>query len=169
MPKSTQQKNKGKGQPILPSIVYDVIDRELKAHLTYFPSKGEITEGEIATWHRDLEVFQIKAIEWAFDCWRRNGRFFPVYGDILDLCIAYQPREITQKNGCDAECRRNHFRSYSWGYDGGDLLWMWAKLAEIDHKPSPAEWNKLLDELDSKRDGGAPPAAAEWRNTINAL
>jgi len=47
--------------------------------------------------------FTLTAIDWAFDTHRRLGNFFPKFGNILDLCIAWEPPEQTTKpaqGGC---------------------------------------------------------------------
>src|SRR5690242_9924077 len=71
----------------------------------------ELTTEEIENWHKDLGVFQKDQIEQAFDNWRRNGRKFPVYGDIIDLCIAYEP-PTRPSSLCSIECRERHGKGY---------------------------------------------------------
>ncbi len=111
MPRSKQRKASGQGEIMTPSRVLDVIDNCLKDMARTYPQKVLEPE-EIEHWHRDLSPFPVKAIEWAFDNWRRNGRFFPVYGDILDQCIAWAPPEQKHTQACDAQCKARHRRGY---------------------------------------------------------
>jgi hypothetical protein len=160
--RSTPRKSKARGEVMAPLSVLDKLDSLLKEHLAIFQTKGELTEAEIEHWHRDLGVFPIPAIEYAFDCWRRNGRFFPVYGDILDLCIAWAPAEKTGYVKCDAECRERHHR----GYNEVDIKTLYqlvvAKVSAAERMPqnklTKTEISELLDQLDAKR-GSSP----DWR------
>jgi hypothetical protein len=163
MPKSKQRKPSDKGETMTPSRVLDVIDNCLKDMSRTWPAK-ELSSEEIEHWHQDLGPFPVKAIEWAFDNWRRNGRFFPVYGDILDQCVAWEPPEHTRKPICDAQCKADHGKGYHWN----DVYWLLVKLkapcavgAEFARKEpvKPGEIEALMEELDRKRPGGAP----EWR------
>jgi hypothetical protein len=167
MPRSTQRKNKAQGTLIAPSSVLDVIDKLLKEQMKTFPSKIELTEGEIEHWHQDLSPFTARAIEWAFDAWRRNGRFFPVYGDILDLCIAWEPAEA-ERPLCDAVCKSRHRRGYGEEPFRGvhDVTRLYelirrkieAEKRTVEQKFTDEEIEGLLDELDKMR-GSSP----EWR------
>ena len=157
MPQSKQRRRAGHGEVIQPLSVLDRIDLLLKEHLSIFPSKPELTAEEIEHWHQDLNVFPLEAIEYAFNEWRRNGHFFPVYDDILQLCRAWQPPEKATTR-CSADCQERHGK----GYNTNDVLKLWAlhasKRTELDRPLKPAEWNEILAQVDNWR--GAPP---EWR------
>lgn len=113
MPKSTQRKRSESSEAKTPLLLLDVIDNCLKDMARTFPQK-ELTPEEVEHWHKDLSVFPQGAIEWAFDNWRKNGRFFPVYGDILEQCIAWAPSDTTVRSTarCDAICRARHGKGY---------------------------------------------------------
>jgi len=156
MSKSTQRKRSAQGVLIPPSSLLDVIDRCLKDLQRTWPNK-ELTTEEIEHWHADLGVFSRGAIEYAFECWRRNGRFFPVFGDILDLCVTFQPPEVT-KRGCSIECRERHGK----GYNENDIAKLFklyeTRISQLSRPMTDAEINKLLDDLDKWR--GKRP---QWR------
>jgi hypothetical protein len=164
MPQSNPRKRKESGE-LKPSLnVLERIDSLLKEHLLLFPWKLELTEEEIEHWHKDLSPFPIAAIEWAFENWRRNGRFFPVYGDILDQCIAWKPKEdYTYVPGCSAECLAKHGTGYN-EIDIRKLMKLYIAKYPDNRWPKPlvrltdAQWDELYDELD-KVPGGPP----EWR------
>jgi hypothetical protein len=158
MLRSTQHKHNAQGELIPPSSKLDAIDACLKDMSRTWPMK-ELTPEEINHWHLDLGVFPLLAINWAFDSWRRNGRFFPVFGDILDLCVAWEPK-VSGHAICNVECKRRHYR----GYGETDMIKLW-KLYGDKHQNrltplTDAEWEALYDDLDKWR-GKAP----EWRET----
>jgi hypothetical protein len=159
MPSSKQRKTKQQGELMPPSSALDAITNLLKDQLRTFPSKGVLSDEEIAHWHQDLGRFPIAAIEWAFENWRKNGRFFPVYGDILDQCIGWEPAVAPQyAPGCSKECRERHGKGYNWN-DMKMLFDLYvAKRAEVNGPLRKAEILPLFDRLDKVR-GGAP----EWR------
>ena len=140
------------------------IDSLLKEMLTTFPSKGEVTVEEIEHWHRDLQPFPLPAIEWSFDTHRRNGRFFPLYGEILDLCISWEPAQRDTRV-CDAECRKKHGTGYGENHVKGffDVTFLGELVREKivankrtrDQVLTDDEIEQLCVELDKKR-GGAP-------------
>jgi hypothetical protein len=157
MPSSTHRRRKQQGEVMPLLSVSERIDSLLKEMLNIFPSKGEVTDAEIEHWHKDLQPFPIQGIEWAFDTHRRNGRFFPVYGEILDLCIAWEPS--TGQSVCTAECKRKHGK----GYGSNDILWLLQKYnekrASLPSRPLiDAEVDSLMDDLDKHR--GHKP---QWR------
>jgi hypothetical protein len=157
MPQSRPRRRKGHGEVMPPLNVSERIDSLLKEHLSVFPSKPELTDAEIEHWHKDLSPWPIAAIEWAFDCWRRNGRFFPVYGDILDLVTAWEPAETT-KRGCSRECKNRHGKGYNEN-DIAKLFKMYtARMNEISRPITDAEIEVMLYDLDKWR-GKSP----EWR------
>ncbi len=156
MPQSKQRKRNAQGVLIPPSSLLDVIDKGLKDMSLTWPQK-DLTAAEIDLWHRDLGNFTKGAIEYAFECWRRNGRFFPVYGDILDLCIAFTPPEVT-KRGCSIECRERHGK----GYNENDVAKLFklyeTRMSQLSRPMTDAEIDTLLDDLDKWR--GKHP---DWR------
>lgn len=164
--KPRKRKQRGEVMPLL--SVSDKIDSLLKEMLTTFPAKREVTVEEIEHWHKDLQPFPIQAIEWAFDCHRRNARFFPVPGEILDLCIEFSP--ITGTSDCDAECKRRHGKGY--GENRSKGFYDITRLNELVRRKIQAEKrtlaqpltdteiNGLLDELDKMR--GYKP---QWRES----
>jgi len=165
MPSSKQRKRSAQGELIAPSSVLDVIDNCLKEMCRTFPQK-ELAAEEIENWHRDLGVFPVEAIKWSFENWRRNGRFFPVYGDIIDQCVAWEP--VKQQAECDAECKRRHWAGY--GESPFKGMHDVTRLNELvrrkiqaekrtrDQPFTDVEIDGLLDELDKMR--GKAPA---WR------
>ena len=162
MPQSKTRKAKDSGAD-LPILKNARIRELLKVQLQTFPQK-ELFEEEIVNWERDLEPFPIRAIEWAFDNWRRSGRFFPVYGDILDQCIAWLPAERSTAV-CDADCKKKHGTGY--GENAALGLHDVTQLFELvsrkirtekrsrDNKFTDEEIEQLLVDLDKMR-GGAP-------------
>lgn len=164
MPSSKRRKPNARGELIAPSSVLDTVDNCLKDMNRTWPVK-ELTAEEIEHWHQDLSPFPAAGIKWAFDNWRRNGRFFPVYGDILDQCVAWQPPEPVDPTGCNAECKRRHWTGY--GESPFKGLHDVTRLNELvrrkiqtekrtaDQSFTDAEINGLLDELDTMR-GNAP-------------
>lgn len=161
MAKFPVRRRKGHGEVVPPLSTSDRIDSLLKEHLAIFPSKSELTEGEIEHWHRDLGQYQTAAIEWAFDTWRRNGHFFPVYADITSLCEAWNPPELERK-GCDAACRRRHHQ----GYGEVDVKYLnslvvgkiMAEGRTREQRLTDSEIDALLDQVDTRR--GSHPM---WR------
>lgn len=158
MPQSKTRRRPGHGEIITPLSVSDRIDSILKEHLSIFPSKPELTVEEIEHWHQDLSAYPLEAIEYAFDGWRRNGRFFPVYADILELCKAWEPNQSTKYQRCSEDCRARHGK----GYNSNDIMKLWTlhdkKRAELKRALEPEEWEEILIEVDKWR--GGPPA---WR------
>jgi hypothetical protein len=155
MPRSTHRARKPRGE-VMPLLSVSIkIESLLREMLTTFPLKGEVTVEEIEHWHRDLQPFSIQAIEWSFDVHRRNGRFFPLYGEILDLCIGWSPPEGT--SSCDAACKKRHGS----GYHSNDILWLMERYNQVratlpNRALTDGEVEKLLVELDKKR--GSVPA-----------
>lgn len=151
MPRSTTRRRKGHGEVIAPLSVSDKIDSLLKVLLATFPSKTELTDEEIENWHRDLSGYQVEAIEYAFDCFRRSGLFFPVPAQIIDLCQTWEP-PLKYRPGCDAVCKERHGK----GYDDADLLALWKLYAEwypkpLEKKLSYEQRQDLIDELDRRK------------------
>jgi hypothetical protein len=146
----------------------DVIDKWLQKMLAAFPAKGELTPEEIQDWHRDLNPFSEAAIDYAFECHRRTAIFFPMYGQIIDICVSFEPPNQTYKPPTREDISR-----YGTQYDVNDFLWILIKLRApcvvgpvSDMRktaPTAEEWNKLLDECDRKRTGGAPQGASGFR------
>jgi hypothetical protein len=160
MPKSKQQKTKVAGELISRSSASAIerVDYWLNFLLSVFKEKPELTEEEIAFWHRDLAPFSPAAIDYAFEAHRRNAIFFPLYGQIIDLCISFEPPKIASQTTCDAICRARHGK----GYNEADIK----KLCNLMIREMDAGRfvvpEKLLDELDKIRAGGSP----EWRRPV---
>ena len=156
MPQSKQRRRPGRGEVVPPLSVFDRIDSLLKTQLSIFSSKPELTVEEIEHWHSDLSRYPIAAIEYAFEEWRRNGHFFPVYDDILQLCRGWQPDSGNKR--CSRECQSRHGK----GYGTADVLKLWhmhtTAHAQLGRELTEEEWEGLLGALDHWR-GGAP----EWR------
>lgn len=159
MSKSTQRKARDSSADSL-ILKRDRIRQLLKTQLLTFPQK-ELFEEEIGNWERDLDPFPIAAIEWAFDNWRRNGRFFPVYGDILNQCIGWEPPDrATAQSGCSKECSSRHGHGYHWN----DIKRLNALVVEkiqsegrtADNPLTEHEIDALLAKVDQVRKGGAP-------------
>lgn len=160
MPSSKQRRRKGHGEVTPPLSVQERILELLQIQRQTFPSK-ELDQGEVERWVVDLDRYQIAAIEFAFDQWRRNGRFFPIPADIFELCEAWNPPELERK-GCDAACRRRHHQ----GYNEVDLKHLNSlvvgKITAEDRTPdqrlTDSEIDELLDQVDARR--GSHPM---WR------
>jgi hypothetical protein len=157
MPRSRRRRQPGHGEVVPPLSVSDRIDSLLKEHLSIFPSKPELSEAEIEHWHRDLNDFRMEAIEYAFDNWRRNGRFFPVYADIIELCEQWEPTE-GKKSSCSAECKARHWKGYGWPDIHKLSKLFMAKRGELKRPLTENEFEMLLDAVDQSR--GKPPV---WR------
>ena len=162
MPRSSRSKTKPNYEMLQTSAKLDKIDACLQMMLDRFPSKGVLSPEEIQDWHKDLTPFSSEAIDYAFETHRRNAIFFPLAGQILDLCISYDPPQYKEfKRQCDAICRARHGK----GYGTRDMI---AVLIKLDSpmlggkRKTPAteeEIEKILAQIDRKRHGGAP----EWR------
>lgn len=90
MHKSQPQRLNGNNETLPPSSKLDRIDELLQEQLEYFPAK-ELTAAEISRWHSDLKGYSVAAIEWAFECHRRSGRFFPLPADIFAFLADWEP------------------------------------------------------------------------------
>lgn len=166
MPTSKQAKRNGRDGAKTPLLLLDVIDNWLKEMRRMWPAK-ELEMEEIEHWHLDLRDFPQETIDQAFENWRRNGRKFPIYGDIIDLCIAYQP-EPKHPTGCNAECKARHRNGYGEAPFEGmhDITFLNELVVRKIQKEkrtreqrfTDAEIEGLLDQLDKKR--GRAPA---WR------
>lgn len=124
MPKSSRAKTRTNYAMQPTSQKLDAIDSWLRKMLDAFPQKGTITTEEIDDWQRDLTPFSVEAINFAFDTHRRNALFFPVYGQILDLCISHEPPEQRNTVTCDAACKAKHWTGYGWH----DFLYLWKRM-----------------------------------------
>lgn len=159
MPKSRQSRTKHT-QEILPtSQKLDVIDKLLQKMLDAYPAKGRITTEEVQDWHKDLTPFSVAAIEFAFESHRRNAIFFPLYPQIIDLCISYDPpdQQVRTNANCDAICRARHGK----GYNSNDMMWLFHKMQQAYATGDVPDTEALMTQLDAKRHGGAP----EWRKS----
>jgi len=163
MPQSSRNKNKYAQEMLPSSQKLDAIDNCLQKMLDAFPQKGRLTPEEVQDWHRDLTPFSLQAIEFAFDSHRRNAIFFPLYGQILDLCISFDGTNIPKNTtNCDAICKARHGK----GYSEVDIKYLWEiyteKRESLPNRPmTDLEIDSLLNDLDRKR--GHKPV---WRQEI---
>ncbi len=156
MPSSTQRRRRGHGEVVPPSSKLDRIGDLLKIMVETFPQK-ELTTDEVVRWEQDLGKYETEAIEFAFECFRTSGLFFPVPAQIIDICKTWEP-PTKYKPGCDAVCLERHGK----GYGENDVLWFLKaytrKREQVERKLTPDEVKGVLDELDKQR-GWSP----EWR------
>jgi hypothetical protein len=129
-----------------------LIKNWLKEMVRTWPHK-ELDPSEVEHWLTDLDRFSTTAIDYAFDNWRRNGMFFPVYKVIIEVCEAWQPAGEAWK--CSQECQREHGKGYHWN----DMKWLFKRMQQEIAANRPINSAALLSELDGKRADG-PPA---WR------
>ncbi len=157
MPRSTQRRRSGHGEIIPPLSKQELIEDCLKIQLETFPQK-ELTPAEIVRWGQDLGHYSEEAIKFAFEEHRLLAMYFPVPGQIIDLCKTWIPAQ-KYVPGCDADCRDRHGR----GYGESDVLWLLKRYMALresipNRSLTDGEISKLYDELDQKR--GQAPA---WR------
>lgn len=111
-----------------------------------------LTTEEFEIWKGIIGNLPRSALNYAFDNWQRNGRFFPKPKDILDLVAAYDLSR-TPTGG-------PRFSEHGQGYNEGDILALWklvsAKSIRENRKLTEAEIWELLDQIDAQRPGGAP-------------
>lgn len=157
MPRSSRQKTKH-AQEIQPtSRKLDKISEWLQKMLDRFPAKGQISTSEIEDWYRDLSPYSEAAIDFAFEK-MRMGLFFPMNGQVIDLCMSYEPPDapnVVSTVRCDATCRARHGK----GYNENDMKWLFRRMQQIYATGDTPDSEALLTELDSRRPDGAP----EWR------
>lgn len=114
----------------------------------------ELGPNEMKIWTNILRGCSDSSIEWAFDSWSRNGKFFPKPSEIIELIQAFNFTQ-TRPQQCEPECQQRHGK----GYHGNDVVWLFKRyLLALKTDPN-AKPEHFMDELDSKRQGGAP----EWR------
>ena len=145
-------------QEIVPSSQkFDAISDWLQKMLDRFPAKGKLTESEVQDWIRDLTPFSVAAINFAFEK-MRLGIFFPMNGQVIDLCLSYDPPEqrVQSTANCDAICRARHGK----GYNETDMVWLFGKMQQAYANGDTPNVDALMTELDNRR-GGAP----EWRKS----
>lgn len=138
-----------------PSTEFSERSRLLKTHQALFGK--DLSDDEARVWLGVMRDFSIIELRYAFDNWARNGKFFPKPKDIIELCDAFRlshPSNFGYPN-CDDLCKSRHWR----GYGENDVKWLLRRYFEERKKPQPMTAEQLLEELDSKREGGAP----EWR------
>jgi hypothetical protein len=157
MPSTKTRRRKGHGEIVPPLSKLSRIGELLQIQVETFPQK-ELTSAEVERWGQDLNAYAIEAIEYAFDTHRRLAMFFPVPGQIIELCRSYLPESETTTRSCEPECQERHGRGYGWT----DIMKLWklynGKFAELKRKLTPAEWEELYVEVDKAR--GQVPA---WR------
>lgn len=163
MPKSTRSKTKHVGEMMPTSQKLDVIDSWLQKMLDRFPQKGQLTTSEIEDWHKDLAVFSGDAIEYAFEVHRRNAIFFPLNGQIIDLCVSYDPpgTRVVSTSRCDDECKKRHMQGYGENPARGlhDMTRLYelvcrkiqAETRKPDNRFTDEEIDGLLADLDKMR------------------
>ncbi len=154
MPRSSRSKTRPAYTMMPSSQKQDAIDKYLQKMLNAFPAKGAITPEEINDWHRDLANFSLEAIDFAFEKHRTMAIFFPMYGQIIDLCISYDPPELRVRTNarCDAVCLSRHGK----GYNENDMKWLFRRMEQIYAGGNTPDSDALLTELDSKRKDGPP-------------
>ena len=157
MQRSKRPRQSGHGEIVPPLSKLDRIGELLRIQVETFPPK-ELNPEEIARWEQDLGGYPLQAIDWAFDNWRRNGRFFPVPGDIIDICETWEV-QVNTSNGCSGmDCKARHGK----GYGENDVLYLWhewsKKRTALNRELLPSEVEEVMAQLDKVR-GGAP----EWR------
>lgn len=114
----------------------------------------ELSGSELEIWTSVLHRYPDSSVDWACATWQRNGKFFPKPSEILELIQSFMATQ-SQPQKCEQECQRRHGK----GYHTNDVNWLFKRyLVAIKDDPK-ANLTDLLDELDSKRQGGAP----EWR------
>jgi hypothetical protein len=74
------------GEITQPSLAY--LEHCLTRTALLFSKTLTATEGQ--AWKEFLIPFSQKAVEWAFDQWQRNGRFFPKPKEIIELCQTFK-------------------------------------------------------------------------------
>ena len=111
------------------------------------------SEARLQQLHDDLGPYPVAAIEWSLDSWGRNSKVLPTLSDLLQLLRTWHV--ASQAEGCD--CKHLHGTGYGWE----DLKWMLKKRGLHAERFSIAQWEELIAEMDSKREGGSP----SWRKT----
>lgn len=85
--------------------------------------------------------------------WQYESAYFPKPADILQLVANERDAKQIEEIGCSKECQKRHWT----GYNENDIRWMFKKrFQEQGKRWNQDQWAALLDELDSKRTGGAP-------------
>jgi hypothetical protein len=147
MPRSRQRNDKKQGVLLRPPNESDRILQLVQEMGGQF--QREMEESDFQRWLRDLARFPIAAIEFAFEKWHENGRFFPQPADIRDLCNAWTPNIPVYMDGCNALCKLRHGK----GYGTADVLWLYGQYMK-KRKGSALnepEIEILLDMLDKHR------------------
>jgi len=60
----------------------------------------QLTTDEGKVWMDLVGIYSSKAIEFAFENWQRNGRFFPKPKEIIDLCESYKQSQLVEYRPC---------------------------------------------------------------------
>ena len=116
-----------------------------------------LTVEEAQVWKDFLVTYSPEAIEYAFENWQRNGKFFPKPADILELIRAYRITKRVKP--------RTTYEHHGEGYNESDILYLFKRMVALkaslpNRQLTDGEINSLLDDLDKKR--GETPA---WRKT----
>lgn len=123
--------------------------RSLEACLTrtalLFSKTLTVDEGQV--WKEFLATYSSAAIEYAFENWQRNGRFFPKPADILELIRAFYVAQRDTYQAADYG---------GGGYGSADCLALWKLFHEKYPKPvgrplTREERKALIDELDRRK------------------
>lgn len=156
MPRSKQASDKRQGVLLRPSNESDRILQLIQEMGSQF--QRELDESDFQRWLRDLARFPMQAIEFAFEKWHENGRFFPQPADIRDLCNAWAPQAKAYMDGCDAICKVRHGN----GYGATDIMWIYGQYEKqrqaLGRALSEAEVEEILVALDKHR-----KRAPQWR------
>jgi len=77
----------------------------------------ELTEADYELWGRILAPYPVKAIDFAFDNWGRNGKVWPKPANILELIAAWNLSNKPEFKGC-SNCEDGWIRVFdgkTWG------------------------------------------------------
>lgn len=112
----------------------------------------QLSDDELRVWKDLLNLCSQAEAEAAFKQWQMTGAWFPKPTEILQYVADARDERKIAEEGCSKECQKMHGR----GYGENDIRWLWKRYSEqraIDPEVKPEQF---LDELDSKREGGAP-------------
>ena len=73
---------------------------------------------EVTTWQDFLKGNSSQAIEWAFENWQRNAKFFPKPKDILDLLSTWKVENRLEFKSC-GKCEEGFIRIFEGKTAGG--------------------------------------------------
>lgn len=123
----------------------------LKATASLF--NALLTDDVLRIWKDLLNYCSENEAVRALKKWQYESAYFPKPLEILQLVANEREERQIKEVGCSKECQRRHWT----GYNENDIRWMFKKRFVDQGKPwTDEQWASLLDELDSKRTGGAP-------------